>query len=364
MSACLPEVVQKTLERIAEAAAASKGDVNREIRVVKKSNSEIGCSCNIVAEGAGGGRLDTFYVKYLDFGLKFSDESLVYFNNETIFYGEIVPLFAKILEGLTDKHESELDFAPKCYEVGYLTDKTEPYIIMEDLLTRGYSPFEEKELTVEEARMVLEELGRFHAFSFAARERYPAEFIEMTGRLTEVLFSKETRMASGKFFIHAIHDALKLAKQSFPPNSAYVEKLALYTLNVFETMIEVLEGTEDDYNYKVVTHGDLWPNNVVYNRNNDGKIAFLDFHACRLSSPVHDLQLLLLVGLDTSTRRRHGPDLILSYHRALCRHLERLGMDPNISIFGVRTAADGPIPFRYGRGLSRLTPFPRGGSCN
>nr|CAH7736114.1 unnamed protein product [Callosobruchus chinensis] len=177
MSACLPEVVQKTLERI---AVASKGDVNREIRVVKKSNSEIGNSCNVVAEG--GGQLDTFYVKYLDFGLKFSDESLVYFNNETIFYGEIVPLFAKFVEGLTD------------------------------LLARGYSPFEEKELTVEEARMVLEELGRFHAFSFAAKDRYPAEFIEMTGRLTEVLFSKETRVASGKFFIHAIHDALKLAK--------------------------------------------------------------------------------------------------------------------------------------------------------
>lgn len=89
----LPEVIQENIISVVEQRFPC---TEVKIEITKRLHTEISCSCNVRASDWSGKTFNCF-VKYLNrSGGEFSKESLVYFNNEIVFYREIVGLFQEI----------------------------------------------------------------------------------------------------------------------------------------------------------------------------------------------------------------------------------------------------------------------------
>lgn len=324
---CLPRTVRDAVESVikgelfATDAKFTAGEIS--------SNS---IATTYRAEVKDKDRVISLYIKYLKKDdERFVSEGALYFNNEIIFYGEIVQAFLQLDERRKCDISIPFSVVPKCIFVGH---GEEPFIILENLTNRGYVPLDIKHpLTIECAQLVLKQLGQLHAYSFAMKNQHHQEFTKATEKLKEPIFRIETKTTFGNLFIRAIHDSFKLAKQALPKGSVCIEKLALFTLNILDTMMLLAEGDEDDEQYKVVTHGDLWTNNILCrfseeNKNFPENTVFTDFQGCRYSSPVHDLMFVILVGVNKDTRENYRDDLIRCYHIALCEKLQELGSDP------------------------------------
>lgn len=160
---------------------------------------------------------------------------------------------------------------------------------MENLHTQGYISLDETQpLNLQQAHLVMEELGRLHALSFVMKDQQPLRFANITDQIQETLFADEMKPTFGRLFVHAIHDALKLARHSLPQGSIYVDRLSLFTLNVFEKMSQLATGEKDDEQYKVVTHGDVRKGNMLFRYENGESapeeptgVCLLDYQACR-----------------------------------------------------------------------------------
>lgn len=125
--------------------------------------------------------------------------------------------------------------APICYK--WHEQPEISFVIMDNLFHSGFEPIDaSKTLSVTQAHLLLQELGKLHALSFAMKERLPLKFSNAVDKIEETLFREDMRATFGKLFVHAIHDALKLAKNSLPPASIYTERLSHFTLNVFERL--------------------------------------------------------------------------------------------------------------------------------
>lgn len=268
------------------------------------------------------------FVKYLNKDdSHFKSDANIYFNNEIIFYENIVEIFNEIN---FDKNllDTNINFIPKCLHITNLTEKV---LIFQSL--DGYVSLDiNNTLSADTAFLILKRLGQFHAYSFACKDQRSAEFKFIVRKLQEPIFNIKNRSTYGKLFTRSIMDAFKLAKQSLPANSYYVDKFALFLLNIYDEMILLLQE-EDDEQYKVVTHGDLWINNVMckYADEKEKKltedIVFTDFQGCRYASPVHDLMFVLLVGVNKELRDNYKDELIRCYHIALCEKLQELNSD-------------------------------------
>lgn len=234
-SECLPTVIEDTLHEIID---TNKFQTNAKLNYTEIITNTISSSCKINIVDNSGKELNLF-IKYLNNNSdkKWWTESLLYFNNEYIFYSEFLKIFP-----INNDH-----FTPKCY---HLNNSVQPFIIMEDITSSGYKTLNiNQPIKLEYVRLILKQLGRFHAYSFAGKIQNSNAFTNATSSIKETVFRRDGPLA--KLFIHSIHDVLKLAKQSLPTQSEYVEKFATFTLNVFERMVQMVEGLdEDDIEYK------------------------------------------------------------------------------------------------------------------
>ncbi|XP_017776636.1 PREDICTED: uncharacterized protein LOC108562731 [Nicrophorus vespilloides] len=314
---CLPTALWDPLFAIIEEKNVKKDAV----RVRKIEQSNVGSAFVVQA-----GDECSLFIKCLlpSDGDDFQSMEEIYFGNEVVFYGEIMRDFLRV-ENEVDGLERRLTSVPKCLDVG---NGSVPFIVMDNLVSRGYKGLDVKRpLSVECVRLVLQQLGRFHAMSFALKHRRPEAFRRATNKLRETVFASSMFPTYGKLFLHAIHDALKLAKQSLPSDSVYVSKLALFTLNIFDLMSDLALANP----YSVITHGDLWSNNILCKYDEETGFpedaAFVDFQGCRHASPIHDLMFIMLLAIDKSTRDEFREDLLKCYYSALSEKLEDLGCD-------------------------------------
>lgn len=325
----LPEIVKKQCQQILrENGFCSEG----KFTIEKADKCVLSSNFYVSIKNVTDDRKMYLFIKCLiQSECHYAHEAQQFFNNELILYGDVLSCFLKQEKERMKYITSHVTCIPKCLSVG---KHDEPFIIIENLKEQGYVPLNLREpLSLKCIQTVLKQLGRFHAYSFAMKNQHPELFAQATGKLRETAFYENVSPTYRKLFIHAIHDAFKLAQQNFPKDSLYVRKLSLFVLDIFNKMIFLAKGDDEDKQYFVVTHGDLWPNNMLYKisidkREHTGNIVFVDFQGCRCSSPAQDLILVLLVSIDQSTRERHREDLIRTYHAALCETLEQFGSDP------------------------------------
>lgn len=99
------------------------------------------------------------------------------FGREVFFYGTVVPMFVKYQ---TEKNLPEADqflAYPKCYYAIADDAKEEYVLILDDLRPQGFQLWNKAEATpIENVRLALREIGKFHGISFAMKHQRPEEF--------------------------------------------------------------------------------------------------------------------------------------------------------------------------------------------
>lgn len=107
----------------------------------------------------------------------FSD---VVFKSEALFYNKLMSILAKFQENKNlSKHDQFLAY-PKCYGT-IIDDENERYVIvLEDLRQLGFTMWNKAKPTpIENARLIMQELGKFHGLSLAMKDQKLDDFGEM-----------------------------------------------------------------------------------------------------------------------------------------------------------------------------------------
>lgn len=189
------------------------------------------------------------------------------FSREVYAYNHILPKFLEFQrkKGLT---ESQWFTAyPKCYAAISDEENGHSVVILEDLRPRGYVMWpKNKAIDLKHSQKVMEQLGRFHAISFAMKDQQPdlfEEFKQMHDLTAEFFKSGALLMAFEKSFEKAV---------GVVTNEDHAKKLLELTKKPREVFRECLDGKATQFD--VVGHGDCWNNNILYKYDEKVKITF------------------------------------------------------------------------------------------
>lgn len=102
----------------------------------------------------------------------------IFFRSEAVFFNILMPIFAKFQaeKNLPDEHRF-LAY-PKCYAA--IADETiqQFTIILEDLRPLGFKMWKKSEPSpIENVKLVMRELGKFHGLSIALKDQRPNDFV-------------------------------------------------------------------------------------------------------------------------------------------------------------------------------------------
>lgn len=135
----------------------------------------------------------------------FSD---ILFNREALFYDKLMPIFDNFQVGKNVPEDNQFQSYPKCYG-SLIDDENEQYtIILEDLRPQGYEMWNKAQPSpIENVRLAMRELGKFHGLSVAMKNQKPTEFSEfkqVTNAYIVFLQSKNVRGAHYAAYDRAI----------------------------------------------------------------------------------------------------------------------------------------------------------------
>lgn len=239
------------------------------------------------------------------------------FLNEIAFYEERLPLFIKAL----GEFNLTLRGVPFYYK-GCKTPKNE-LLILEDLKPQGFVLKETKLLDYQHAILVAGQLGKFHACSFALRDKKPEEF-EKFRKIKEPLFYGTYCYAQQIDMITNV--ALEALKNEA---EHYIEKMKELKKNMKEIIEYACDGKNAEP-YATLNHGDLWTLNMLFKYNEKHEpedIRFLDFQLNRFGSPAMDILYTFFTCLTEEVRAKHYDELLQHYHESLSEMLAKLNCD-------------------------------------
>ncbi|KAF5292783.1 hypothetical protein FQA39_LY13828 [Lamprigera yunnana] len=245
------------------------------------------------------------------------------FQRELFLYITVLPQFLKIQ---LDKHITN---PLRCYPQVYCftNEAYNETLILEDMCAMGFKTCDRTStLDYNHALLVIKELGRLHALSFAVRDQYNCIFNDYFENLQDSDFYNSTgiEIAFQEWFPKCIDvlDPVK-DKQAF-------DKLMQYQ-NTFYSRLQKALRSEVAEPYAVIGHGDFWISNFLFKYNDlsiPSEVCMVDFQLAKFYSPACDISQLLFVCLDKKVRNLHYYDLVDAYYKSLCSFLLELGSDP------------------------------------
>lgn len=194
--------------------------------------------------------------------------SIDVFAKEIRAYNEIIPR----VESFFIQNGIALKLAPICYK----NDVRESYLVLEDLSERNYSNIDRKHgLDRHHLKHTIEKLAKWHTATadITANNNFSDLF-----RMAHVRIDGSAQYRS--LFENAMNECINLF-QDDDEMGAVVKRLSEIKDNIFEKCCLAVARNDNEYN--VLTHGDLWCNNVLFNELDDAmfvsKMKFItNFH--------------------------------------------------------------------------------------
>lgn len=252
---------------------------------------------------AGVTEMLTFFVKVVPYDMPDQAEYVIdkcVFLKEMIFLRDIVPELKK-------SYNAE-QWSPRCYLV------KEQLFIFEDLGAKGYTMRDKHSFNKELVVSALNSIARIHASSLLAearlgvsfKELYPDAFVENSFAMTG-----KTR----QWFDAGINAIVAVAEQ-----------LGLDASRLPKACEEVFAGLEmSPTKRNVISHGDLWGNNMMFSNEVPPKCLLVDFQLLRYAPLVHDVAQLLYLCTDRSFRQSSEETMLKHYYSVLCETLKSAG---------------------------------------
>ncbi|XP_013107724.2 uncharacterized protein LOC106087280 [Stomoxys calcitrans] len=241
------------------------------------------------------------------------------FTVESDVYKEVIPE----LEDMYRATGVEVKFGPNSYEL--TTDQ--PYILLEDLSTRGFKNMNRLEgLDQEHVLAALTKLAQWHAAS-AVRVANKGLYKTTIGR--EKMKEGAEVMLKG-MFDNMFTPFLKCAT-SYEGVEDFYEAMKAKSENMVEHFIKQTESEKQGF--CVLNHGDMWSNNVMFQHDAFGNIKetyFVDFQLPRYGSPVQDLYYFLLSSSKYEIKLASFDYFIKYYHDCLVQNLTLLNYSKKV----------------------------------
>lgn len=189
------------------------------------------------------------------------------------------------------------------------------YIVIEDVSGRGFKMSEEiLFLDLDHVKLALEQVGRFHAMSYAAKTENPEKFFNVVDKIKEIHWLKDKEST----FYHTFKNGFERAVTNL--SKKYTEQAQKFLKQLEMKSKFFLEITKPEEPMSVICHGDFCRNNVMYRYCDQGKpidVKLIDLATVRYASPVIDISLFLFLNLSSEMRSVHLDELLKVYHDSL-----------------------------------------------
>ncbi|XP_055609007.1 uncharacterized protein LOC129756354 [Uranotaenia lowii] len=234
------------------------------------------------------------------------------FPKEIEMYSKIIPAFEQLWAG------DKVKFGPRSFKsVGKPNGSV---IIMEDLREAGYlmKPCADG-MTLGECRIVLEKLARFHAASVAYYEKNGA----YTDPFKDGMYADCLIEEFSSYYAPLYESFLKRVR-SMKIDPDCLEALENLNGKLFTKIVDLFRL--DPKGFNVLNHGDLWVNNILFNKED---ILLLDYQISFYGSPAFDLIYFMINSAALDVRTESFNELIDYYQQELSDSLKKLGTNTN-----------------------------------
>ncbi|XP_058825481.1 uncharacterized oxidoreductase dhs-27-like [Topomyia yanbarensis] len=260
-------------------------------------------------------------------------QSMGMFHREVLAYDMLLPALDKFQaeKGVGSGKDSDGFWrVPKCYYATCNLEKLEAVVIMEDLRQSNFRMWNKYEpVDFEHSSMIMEQLGKLHAVSFAMKDQQPelfAQFKKFTDPMKMMIDMDPKRNIDNLFAEMHERAVGTLAKEDVEAKEGMERLKGIVTDHYVECV-----NAEDAEPYAVMAHGDCWINNMMFtydgNEPTPTDIRLIDWQLCRYVSPILDLSYFLFICTDEELRGKHFEELLDTYYNSLSEQLARLGGD-------------------------------------
>ncbi|XP_031628478.1 uncharacterized protein LOC116344183 [Contarinia nasturtii] len=256
---------------------------------------------------------------------KICAESLLY-EREIEAYTKVLPAVEKLLESVGEFGQ----IAPRCYTA----DIERKMIAFEDLRNQQFKGVNSVDgLNMDHMKLALLTLAKWHAGTASLL----IENIELFEWYTKRNVYKNS--PSIQSFFRNIAQTVSNEIKHWPGYENISEKLGNIPQEAFDNIHKSYEPQDDGFN--VITHGDMFMNNLLYRHDQNGKpidIRFVDFAIGKHVSPSIDLVCLLYGSSDSSIKQDDREHLIQYYHSELVKYLKLLKFSKIPTLFDIQSA--------------------------
>lgn len=182
----------------------------------------------------------------------------IVFEREALMYNKILPLFEKFQRerGLTDA-EAFTSY-PKCYAAVADVQNEQFAVIMEDLKVKGFDLLpKERPIDSDHLLLVVGQLARFHAISFAIKDQQPHVYDGL--RNVKDLFRNFTNSNGFKQYMDMAFDRTIAVLD----NEHHIDWLKDLKEKKHDILFAILADNASDP-FAVIGHGDMWLNNMMF----------------------------------------------------------------------------------------------------
>lgn len=186
--------------------------------------------------------------------------SMALFEREVHIYNHVLPEFVKFQEEKKIKMSNGFFNFPKCYYAECDLERDEAILIMEDLRESGFKMWDKFLPTnFEHSKLVAASLGRLHAISFAFKAQKP-ELFEKFKELDDFWSKSAEEESFIKMMKANLQRALSTLDESDLKRRNKISKLSENIGQLFKDLASPTLAEP----FAVVTHGDSWSNNFMY----------------------------------------------------------------------------------------------------
>lgn len=179
------------------------------------------------------------------------------FDREALFYQKVAPEFIKFQRDRGLSEEDTFSAFPRCYKAVSDDKKGLFAIILEDLRPKGFALRPQNDNCPEKRRLILRELAKFHAISFAMRDQCPERF-ESFEQLHDTWPVYINTGAFHQIYTQTLRRVAKMLDGTEYKSiyEAFLRDLEKYTLSWSDESVP--------NKFRAVSHGDLHDLNILF----------------------------------------------------------------------------------------------------